>query len=85
MMHLYLMQLNLQVISKIDNGAELLDGTDYLHVVTEGLIDMLKDYYDSVRDQACQLLEYLITHFLRRSPIGASGHTELLQMLRASV
>lgn len=50
MMHLYLMQLNLQVISKIENGAELLEGTDLLHVVTKDLLAMLKDYYDSVRD-----------------------------------
>ena len=38
--------------------------------MTGNLLDMLKDYYDSVRDQACQLLEYMMTHLLRRSPIN---------------
>lgn len=49
-MLLYLQQLQLQVIVKIENGQELLDGTDFLHHVTADLITMLKDFYDSVRD-----------------------------------
>ncbi len=49
-MLLYLQQLQLQVIVNIENGKELLEGTDFLHDVTENLNDMLKDFYDSVRD-----------------------------------
>lgn len=30
---------------------------------------MLKDYFDSVRDAACVLLEFLITNFLRKSVV----------------
>ena len=69
------------MISKIENGAELLTDSDMLHVITSKLIDMLKDYYDSVRDQACALLEYLITHFIRRSPVESSDRENLLSML----
>ena len=46
----YLIQLNEQVIKKVENGQLLFEGTDILHVVTGELIPMLKDYYDSVRD-----------------------------------
>lgn len=53
--------------------------------MTGNLIDMLKDYYDSVRDQACQLLEYMMTHLLRSSPINDGSTRDLLQMLRATV
>lgn len=81
----YVTQLNEQVISQIENGTEMLDGTDFLHEVTGNLLDMLKDYYDSVRDHACQLLEYMMTHLLRRSPISDGTTRDLLQMLRASV
>lgn len=52
--------------------------------MTSDLIAMLKDYYDSVRDHACQVLEYMMTHLLRRSPLSDSSSKELLQMLRAS-
>ena len=82
MMLIYLRQLNEQAVSQIVNGTELLEGTDFLHVVTSDLIAMLKDYYDSVRDQACQILEYMMTHFLRKSPI--SDTSDLLQMLKAT-
>ena len=81
----YITLLNEQVISQIENGTELLDGTDFLQSVTHNLIEMLKDYYDSVRDHACQLLEYMMTHMLRRSPIGSDTTKQLLQMLRTSV
>ena len=80
----YLIQLNEQVIQKVENGQLLFEGTDILHVVTGELIPMLKDYYDSVRDQACSLLEYMITHFLRKSVVAAEERRDLLQMLRAS-
>ena len=80
----YLTQLNEQVISQIENGTELLDGTDFLHCVTSNLIEMLKDYYDSVRDHACQLLEYMMTHLLRKSPITSGTTRDLLQMLRST-
>jgi len=83
-MLLYLRQLNDQVISKVENGRELFDGTDLLHSVTEDLIRMLKDYFDSVRDQACQLLEFMMTHFLRTSPVMAGERHDLLQILRTS-
>lgn len=63
----WLVQLNSQVISKVENGAELLENTDFLQVVTTDLLNMLKDYFDSVRDAACVLLEFLITNFLRKS------------------
>lgn len=64
---------------KVENGQELLFDTDLLHVITQNLIPMIKDYYDSVRDQACVLLEYMITHLLRRSPMGSSSdNTDLL-------
>ena len=46
---------------------------------------MLKDYYDSVRDQACTLLEYLIMHFIRKSPVHDADRENLLHMLKASV
>jgi len=46
---------------------------------------MLKDFYDSVRDHACQLLEYMMTHMLRNSPINDQSTRDLLQMLRATV
>lgn len=62
-------QLNDQVISKVENGTTLLEGTTFLHGVTKDLVTMLKDYFDSVRDSACQLLEFMATHFLRKSPL----------------
>ena len=74
----YLIQLNEQVIQKVENGQLLFEGTDILHVVTGELIPMLKDYYDSVRDQACTLLEYMITHFLRKSVVAAEERRDLL-------
>ena len=83
-MYQYVVQLNLQVISKIENGAELLADTDILHCVTADLIAMLKDYYDSVRDQACIVLEYIITHLLRTSPLLSYKNRDLLQILRSS-
>lgn len=46
---------------------------------------MLKDWYDSVRDQACQLLEFILTNLLRHSPIQSGTQRDLLQMLRASM
>ena len=81
----YITELNEQVVSKIENGTELLEGTDFLHSVTADMITMLKDYYDSVRDHACQLLEYMMTHMLRKSPISDKASRDLLQMLRATV
>ena len=53
-------------------------------MVTNEIIPMLKDYFDSVRDQACQLLEYMITHFLRKSVVAEEERKDLLMMLRAS-
>ena len=83
-MYQWIVQLNLQTIMKVENGTELLEETDLLHCVTADLIMMIKDYYDSVRDSACQLLEYLISHLLRRSPLSKSSDLDLLQMLKAS-
>lgn len=83
-MLMLLEQLNDQVISKVENGTTLLEGTTFLHGVTKDLVTMLKDYFDSVRDSACQLLEFMATHFLRKSPLMQQERNELLQILKVS-
>lgn len=83
-MLLIIEQLNEQVISKVENGQNLLEGTDLLHAVTTDLITMLKDYFDSVRDASCRLLEYMATNFLRKSPLMQEERRDLLQILQAS-
>lgn len=77
-MLLIIEQLNQQVISKVENGSNLLEGTDFLHAVTTDLITMLKDYFDSVRDASCRLLEYMATNFLRKSPLMHEERRDLL-------
>ena len=83
-MLLLLEQLNVQVISKVENGTNLLEGTTFLHGVTKDLNNMLKDYFDSVRDTACQLLEFMALHFVRPSPVMKEERSELLQILQVS-
>mmetsp|Transcript_43712 Transcript_43712/g.57915 ORF Transcript_43712/g.57915 Transcript_43712/m.57915 type:complete len:190 (-) Transcript_43712:118-687(-) len=83
-MLLLLEQLNSQVISKVENGADLLDGTTFLHAVTHDLIAMLKDYFDSVRDASCRILEFLATNFMRKSPLMQEARSDLLNILQVS-
>ena len=72
------------MIAKVENGQELLESTDFLQIVTTDLINMLRDYFDSVRDAACVLLEFVVTNLLRKSVVKDSDRAGLLRMLQAS-
>jgi len=74
---LYLQQLNVQVVSKIQGATQLetdeerfrvLSTTKFLPAIMTGVLPVLRDFFDSVREEACIVTEYIVTHFLTHEP-----------------
>ena len=86
--HMYLGVLNEQVVSKIAKEEDKITQfkcTKFLRFVTDQLEPLLKDYYDSVREEACQLLEFIVENFIAKSLQLDADQESLLQMLRTSI
>ena len=49
------------------------------------MLPLMHDYYDSVREEACAAIEFLIHHFMPFKPGFDQGSQDLLQMLRANI
>ena len=91
---LYLQELNRQVISKVQGDTQaatdearfaLLSTTNFLAPITTATLPLLKDYFDSVRAEACIVTEFIVTHFLTLKPQLDKEQSDLVMMLRGSV
>jgi len=51
----------------------------------KGVIPLLKDYFDSVREEACIVVEYIITYFLTHEPALNKEQNDLIMMLRGNL
>ena len=45
----------------------------------------MKDYFDSVREEACIAVEYMINNFIPMKPDLGQKNTEMVQMLKAQI
>ena len=67
----------MQVVSKIQGATQLetdeerfrvLATTKFLPAIMTGVLPGLRDFFDSVREEACIVTEYIVTHFLTHEP-----------------
>jgi len=91
---LYLQELNRQVILKIqgetalaidENKYKVLCQTTFLPAITADLIPLLKDYFDSVREEACIVTEFIVTYFLTHEPQLTKEQSDMIMMLRGNL
>ena len=91
---LYLQEFNRQVIQKMqgDNQSDTdhkrykaLCKTNFLPIITTDMLPLLKDYYDSIREEACIVTEFIITHFLPHEPSLDKESSDLIMMLRGNL
>ena len=59
--------------------------TKFLRPIMKGVVPVLKDYFDSVRGEACIVTEYIITHLLTHEPALNKEQTDLIMMLRGNL
>ena len=62
-----------------------LSKTKFLPAITSGVLPLLKDYHDSVREEACIVIEYVITKFLTHRPTLNQEQQDQLMMLRGNL
>lgn len=54
-----------------------------LKSVSSKCLPMMSDYFDSVREEACIAVEYMINHFMPIKPDLGKKNNEMVQMLKA--
>lgn len=67
---MYLGVLYEQVVSKIDKDDDKVTQfkrTKFLKFITDSILPLMSDFYDSVREEACHLLEYIVDNFIAKS------------------
>ena len=93
-MFLYLQELNRQVIAKIQGDTQLetdearfraLCKTTFLPAITTDVLPLLRDYFDAVREEACIVIEFIVTYFLTHEPPLTKEQSDLVMMLRGNL
>ena len=69
----------------MEEKTDVISKTKFLPVITSAVLPLLKDYHDSVREEACIVLEYTITKFLTHKPQMNQEQQDLLMMLRGNL
>jgi len=72
-------------IESIEERFNLISQTNFLSSLTEDVIPMSGSYFDGVRDEACQILEFVSDKFLNFEPKLSDAQTEVLQLLRSNL